>query len=175
MTPRGLVHFCDSMKKSCLGAPGGLTPEASLSPTGALASWSWALSLPAGLVSRTPQRLAGATLRDQPVTLPGRALSSRWGKGGPSTHHRISFLVRKVRAYNKPQREVTCLLPPFRPWPPGEGGNFRDLGRRSPCSYPRPGKTEVPQPSDLQRWQSSKPQALTALGGSTPAQTWREG
>lgn len=150
MTPRGLILFCDSVKKSCLGAPSGLTPGASLSPTGALASWRWALragvSLPAGLVSRAPQCLAGATLRDQHETLPGRALSSRWGEGGPSTHHRISFLVRKVRAYNKPQREVTCLLPPFWPWPPGEGVISGTWGGEAPALILDPAKRKYPNP-----------------------------
>lgn len=74
----------------------------------------------------------------------------------PSTHRRISFLVRKVRAYNKPQRGDLSTLssPALAPW---GVGSFRDLGRRSPFSYPTAGKMEVPQPSGPQWWQTRNP------------------
>lgn len=75
---------------------------------------------------------------------------------GPSTHHRISFLVRKVRAYKKAQRGdlPTANSPALAPLGSGE---FEGLGRRWPFSYLAACTMQAPQylamdpPSGLKR------------------------
>lgn len=54
----------------------------------------------------------------------GKTSAQGEGKGAPSTHHRISSLVKKVKACNKPQRgDLPALSSPA--LAPRREGSFR--------------------------------------------------
>lgn len=123
----GPVHCCNSMKNP---HPAALDLKAAQS----LIFYSTLVSL--GIVTLDPQNWSPSLLPCA-ASLPGlcgfeqgshsgtrvklyprQGPSSKGEKGGPSTHHRISFLVKKVRAYNKPQRDdgPLCSALPRPPW-----------------------------------------------------------
>lgn len=138
LSREGPVHPCESTKKPRLGSRSRLTFHSAQPGLGLVASNPRALGPASACPGQPPLQSSVAVSRD-PTRGWCKVPAQGEGKGGPCTHHRISFLVRKVRAYNKPQRRD--LPTPSSPALASRGaGSFGGWGGKVPVLIPQPGK-----------------------------------